>query len=294
MADNLYPYALTTLARVKGRIFDTNTGATQPTSFDNVLIRMINSITDWFEKETGGRRFVLSKYSQEIYSATGRGQLRVILRQAPIFMSTVTGDLTVGSKTILNVSDTTGMVVGMPIAADNLNTTYSDGNGNTIRNAIASISGSTVTVQAAASKAETGAILQVNGLIQLQWRPGTPATLPGWTNFIPDQYQLVNMGKAGVIRLYGFLPMTQDNMVRSTYWAGYAVNWSAAGDGITHQLPGDISEMVENVVVRRFKRRMLAGKGSEALEGATTSWNKELDSEDQDVIGHYRRISTIF
>lgn len=288
MAESIYPYALTSLQRVKDRL------GLSVSNFDAVLTRMINSMTDYFERETGNRRFVLTKYSNEIYSSQGRGQLRVVLRQAPVFFLTTTGDLTAGSNVIANVGDTTGMVAGIPIAADNLITTYQDGNGNTLRNAVASVNGASVTMQAAAKKSETGAILQANGILLFQWRPGTPATDPSWFNFIPDQYQLVNDGKAGIIRVYGFVPMTQDNMLRITYWAGYAVDWSNAGNNTTHRLPADITDVVENVVVRRFKRRDYAGKTSEGLEGATTSWNKELDREDLDVIGHYMRVPTIF
>lgn len=291
--DNILPYALTTLQRVKDRIFDTNTGATQPSSFDNVLTRMINSITDWFEKETGGRRFVLTKYSNEIYSATGRGQLRVVLRQAPVFFTTITGDTVLGSTTISNVSSTTGMVIGMPIAGDNLTGTYV-ANGNQIRNDITAVGNTTLTLSVAATKTETGAILQVNGLINFQWRAGTPATQQSWFNFIPDQYELINNGKSAIIRLYGFSPTSRDNMIRATYYAGYAIDWSNAGNGTTHQLPADISNAIENMVVRIYKRRMLAGKGSEALEGATTAWNKEIDTEDKDVIDHYHRMPNIF
>lgn len=293
MADNLLPYALTTLARVKDRIFDTNTAASQPSSFDNVLTRMINSCTDWFERETGNRRFVLTLYTNEIYSATGVKQLRVVTRQAPIFFATISGNTTVGSTSITGVSSTTGMVVGMPIAGDNLTTTYVTG-GNQIRNAITAISGSTITVAAAAISTATASYFQVNGLVNFQWRAGTPATNPSWFNFIPDQYEVVNDGKAGVIRTYGFIPRLRDNMIRITFYAGYAVDWAQAGNGTTHQLPTDISDTVENLVVRRFKRRVLAGKGSEALAGATTSWNSDIDSEDKDVIGHYRRMPTIF
>ncbi len=283
MAEQLLPYALTTLQRVKDRIFDTNTGASQPSSFDSVLIRMINSSTDWFEKECNGRRFVYTLFKNEIYSANSYKQTRVILKNAPIFFLNANGNMTLGSPIISSVNITTGMVVGMPVLADNfpMNTT------------ISAISGSDVTLSASATSSETGGYFQVNGIMAFQWRPGTPSN-PSWFDFILDQYQVVNDGKAGIIRIYGWVPMTQDNTIRVSYYAGYPVDWANAGNNTTHQLPASISDTVENMVVRRFKRRTLAGKGAEGLEGATTSWNKEIDAEDQDVIGHWRRMPTIF
>lgn len=293
MAEQISPYALTTLQRVKDRIYDTNVTATQPTSFDSVLIRMINSITDWFERECGDRRFVLTLHPNQIYSAYNHRQQKMLTRQAPIFFKTVTGTFTTGSAVVTAVSSTAGMVVGMPVLSDNIITTVVS-NGSQIRNYITAISGATITLAAAAAASATGGYLQVNGLINLQWRAGTPATAPGWFTFLADQYELVNDGKAGSIRLYGFIPSIRDNMIRATYYAGYSVNWSNAGDNDSHKLPADITNTVENIVVRVFKRRMLAGKSSEGLEGATTSWNSEIDTEDKAVIDHYRRMPTIF
>lgn len=284
---------MTTLQRVKDRIYDAGAGATQPSTYDSLLTRMINSCSEWFERECGARQFVQRLYSNDIYSAYSKKQSRIITRQAPIFFATITGNTTAGSSVITGVSSTAGMVVGMPIAADNITPTYVT-SGNQIRNAIAAISGATITLQAAAQTTVIGAIIQVNGLLQLQWRAGTPATLPSWMNFIADQYELVNDGKAGVVKVYGFIPNLLDNMIRATYYAGYTVDWANAGNGTTHRLPADITDSVENIVVRRFKRRMLAGKGSEALEGATTSWNRDIDVDDQCTIDNYRRMPTIF
>lgn len=292
MAEQISPYALTTLQRVKDRLFDSNTSS-QPSAFDSVLTRMINSCSQWMERECGGRQFVIRTNTNEIYSAYGPRQQKVIARQSPIFFATITGNTTAGSNVITGVSSTTGMVVGMPVYGDNLITTYNSG-GNQLRNAITAIGNTSLTLGAAASTTATGVSFQVIGLLNLQYRAGTPATAPSWTNFIPDQYELVNDGKAGVIRVYGAVPRLLDNMIRLNYVAGYPVDWNNAGNETTHQLPADLSNTVENLVVRVFKRRMLAGKGSEALEGATTSWNKEIDSEDQAVIGHYHRMPTIF
>lgn len=282
MAESILPYALTTLQRVKDRIWDTNLSA-QPTAFDSLLTRMINGVTDFVERECGNRRFVLTLYTNEIYSMMSARQKKVIVRNAPVVFQTVTGNTSVGSATISAISNTTAMVVGMPIQGDGIQSGA----------VISAIGTTTITISKTATLAGTTTYFQVNGIISFQFRAGPPSA-PNWTAFIPDQFELVNDGKAGILRIYGSLPSLYSNMARVTYSAGYAVNWANAGDGITHQLPASLSDLVENLVVRRFKRRQFAGKQSEGLEGATTSWNKEIDNEDVDVLQQFRRMPTIF
>lgn len=281
---NLLPYALTTLQRVKDRIFDVNTtSGSQPNVFDGVLTRMINGVTDWVEKECGGRRFVQTRYTNEIYSPSSSAMKRLVLRQAPVTFLTVTGDTTQGSTSVASISSTTAMVVGMPIQGDGIPS------GATI----AAIGDTTLTLSSAATADGSTSYFQINGIISFQFRAGPPSN-PSWTDFVNDQFELVNDGRAGILRIYGALPGLYSNAARVTYYAGYAVDWANAGNGTTHQLPSDLSDMVENIVVRRFKRRILSGMSSQALEGATTSWRDEIDKEDLDVIGHHRRVPTIF
>ena len=159
---------------------------------------------------------------------------------------------------------------------------------------IASVTSSTaIVLSAPSSTTATAQPFTVNGLVSFQWRSGTVSN-PNWTAFITDQYELVNKGRASIIRVYGTLPRLLDNMMRVTYWAGWVIDWPNAGNNTTHQLPTQISDCVENLVVRRFKRRQFAGKTSEALDGATTAWNKDIDADDQDVIEQFRRMPTIY
>lgn len=346
--DTILPYALTTLQRVKDRIYDTNAQYTptgtlngtttisavtpfpacpyvgmaiygtgipfgayitafssalstitisvaatasgtgvaltilnQPVAFDNVLVRMINSCTDWFEREVGGRRFKQTLYTNEVYSAVGPRQKYLVTKQAPITVIISSGNVNAGQTAITGIASTAGMQVGMPIVnCSNLPS-------NVVPTIVSVDSSTQVTISVAASTTQTGMFFQVNGLVSFQWRSGTPSS-PSWTAFIPDQFELQQDGKAGIIRLYGILPRLYDNMARVTYWAGFLINWEFAGDATKHTLPSDVNDTVENLVVRKFKRRQLAGLGSEAFEGATTSWNRELDSDDKDVIGHWR------
>lgn len=142
--------------------------------------------------------------------------------------------------------------------------------------------------------------MPVFSISSFQWRAGTP-TNPNWTDFIADQYELVDPRTdpisglvwypSGMIRVYGVLPRIYNNMIRVSYVAGYPVNWENPEDHDTHWLPGDITGVCENLVVRRFKRRNLAGKSSEAVSGATESWRKDIDQEDKDVLGQYRQVN---
>jgi hypothetical protein len=136
-------------------------------------------------------------------------------------------------------------------------------------------------------------------ITSFQWRAGTPS-YPAWTDFIADWYELIDprtdpvSGQiwypSGMIRIYGAVPQLYNNMIRASYTGGYPVNWNNPEDHNTHWLPGDITNVCENLVVRRFKRRNLAGKSAETLSGTTESWRNTLDQEDLDVLGQYRDI----
>jgi hypothetical protein len=140
----------------------------------------------------------------------------------------------------------------------------------------------------------------VFSISSFQWRAGTPSN-PSWTDFIADQYELVDPRTdpisgtvwypSGMIRVYGVLPGLYNNMIRATYVAGYPVNWSNPEDHNTHWLPGDLTNVCENLVVRRFKRRELAGMSSQRVGDATTTYRNVLDQEDQDVLGQYRQLN---
>jgi hypothetical protein len=140
----------------------------------------------------------------------------------------------------------------------------------------------------------------VFSLTSLQWRAGTP-TNPNWTDFIPDQFELVDPRTdpisgttwypSGQVRVYGVLPRIYNNMIRATYTAGYPVNWANPEDHNTHWLPGDLTNVCENLVVRRFNRRQLAGKSSDRVGDASTTYRNEIDAEDLDVLGQYRQLN---
>lgn len=130
--------------------------------------------------------------------------------------------------------------------------------------------------------------IPVTALTSAQYRAGTVST-PQWTDFITDDYELLEGGESGIIKFYGGV-VRGINVVRFTYTAGYKINFSNAGDNSTHTLPADLTELCERMAIRWFKRRESEGKLSEAFEGATTQWANELTGEDKEIINKYRRL----
>jgi hypothetical protein len=286
--EQVYSYALTTLQRVKDRL------AISANSSDTVLTRMINGATDFIERECGKSglerypndgHFVLKTYTNEVYTVRGSKQIYLPLRNAPVLYLIVTGNLTANNAVVTNVTPSNGIAKGMPLyAIDGLFPQ------DTV---VASVSGTTVTMSAPASVTQTGATFEISGLISFQWRPGVPDA-PNWTSFFPPQYELDQQGYSGIVRVYGPIPRIYNNMVRATYVAGYPVDWPNAGNGGTHLLPADLTNLCENLVVRIFKRAPLDGKASENMSGATVSWRDKLDAFDLNVINNYKRVGNVF
>lgn len=259
----------------------------QPTAYDNLLIRFINMVTDWIGKETGGRKFVQTLVVNEVYSAYGAEQKRMVAKQCPICYYTQSGNMTANSPVVTGIPSTAGMQPGMPI----INCAQTPPG---IITTVKTVDSPTqITMSSSAGANSTGEIFQVIGLVSFQWRAGTP-NAPSWTQFVPDQFELIDDGSAGLIRIYGIMPRLYNNMARITYWFGYLVNWANAGDAVTHTLPSDLTSTCENIVVRAFSRRMQAGKISESLDGATVAWDKDIDMQDKAVVGHYTQVPTIF
>jgi hypothetical protein len=284
--EQLSPYALTSLQRVKDRLNLNNI------QNDAVLTRVINASTDLIERACGKSgierypndgHFVQKKYTNEVYSVRGSRQETLLLRNAPVTYLIVTGDLTTNSPVVANVTPSGGIVAGMPLYA--IQGLFPQGT------TVLSVSGSSVTMSQPASVTQTGAVFEISGLISFQWRAGTPSN-PSWTAFITDQFELEQQGYSGIVRVYGPMPRIYSNMLRATYVAGFPVKWENAGDGSTHQLPSDLSNTCENVAVRIFKRLPLDGKASESMSGATTSWRNDLDQMDKDTINRYTRFTT--
>jgi hypothetical protein len=289
--DVLSPYALTTLQRVKDLLFDPGktillTGATLTQGSETVTafttptgatvragqqISGLGILTGTTVASISGSTITLSQNA--VLSNTG--QTLTVLDQTPQYDAILIRMINWASNFISNECGRTSFVQ-MTYTHD----TYSIENSRQhillLRNA------------------------PVLSISSFQWRAGTPSN-PTWTDFLADQYELIDpvteptsgtvWYPKGEIRVYGVMPRITSNMIRATYIAGYPVNWNNPEDHLTHWLPGDITSVCENLVVRRFRRRMLAGQSSQALEGATTSWRDKLDEEDLMVLGQYRIIN---
>lgn len=297
-------YSLTTLQRCKDRLQLTNNDS------DAVLTRIISSVTDNIERMCGKPgievypndvHFVQKLYINEVYTVGGKRQEKVLLRGSPVLNATVTASTTANSTTInspqlltilpqslmtqvTNLISPNNYVYGLLIQGAGIPAltyiTAGDGAGNfTLSNPVGT--------------SGTNVVIEVSGLLSYQWRSGTPSA-PFWTPFIQDQSEIIEQGRAGIIRTYGQLPYIYSNMLRATYIAGFPVDWQNAGNGTTHRLPADLTNTCENIVVRTFSRLKLAGQASQSLQGATVAWRNDYDAEDKAVITNYTRVGNIF
>jgi len=293
MAEQLSPYALTTLQRVKDLLFD-------PSLFVSLTTCVLNGTTD----VTGvtvptGKTIRVGQPITGTYIPAGT-TIAAIVSPTEITLSQAASGSHSGQT--LSVTD-------QPTAFDLVLIRLINWATNYVNNECGRPGGFvqqtyTNEVYSIENPSQTFLILRntpVFSISSFQWRAGTPSN-PSWTDFIADQYELIdpvpnpsNSGvlyyPKGIIRVYGVLPRIYSNMIRATYVAGYPVNWANPEDQNTHMLPGDITNVCENLVVRRFTRRQMAGKTSQSLEGATMAYNKELDNEDLDVLGQYRLLN---
>lgn len=121
----------------------------------------------------------------------------------------------------------------------------------------------------------------VTTLSAAQYRAGTP-DVPAWTDFQASEYELLQDEEPRRVRVYQRVPRGQNNL-RFTYTAGYKIDF-ANETASTHTLPFDVSDLVERLVVKAFKRRESEGKTAEAATEASTSWAADLSSDDKDLI----------
>lgn len=129
----------------------------------------------------------------------------------------------------------------------------------------------------------------VSALTSFQFRAGTPSN-PSWQSFLTDNYELLQDGGSGIIRVYGGLSHGA-NQVRASYTAGYLIDFANAGTS-THTLPFDISDLCERLVIKTYKKRESEGRSSESYEGGSVNWKELLDEADKRTLDKYRRHPT--
>lgn len=83
MAEKPITYALTTKARVKDRL------GISASNLDTLIDRIIAGVTDLIEGECGGRRFLETTYTNEVYTIFNTNQKYLALNHVPV--GTVTG-----------------------------------------------------------------------------------------------------------------------------------------------------------------------------------------------------------
>lgn len=125
-------------------------------------------------------------------------------------------------------------------------------------------------------------------VFSFQYRMGTPSE-PLWSDMYPDTWELLEDGKSGIIEVPGGLP----KHVKVSYLAGYLIDWDNYYDENSHTLPSDISDLVERLVVREFKKRESEGKMNEGFDGAQIAWKDGLDDIDTAIIARHRHIPTL-
>jgi len=291
--EQLNPFALTTLQRVKDLLFD-----------PNLTINLTGCVLTENSTDVTGVTVPAGKVLRVGQTISGTG----IPTGTTIAAIVSTTELTLSQQATAAESGITLSVIDQPAAFDTVLTRLINWATNYINNECGRPGGfvqqTYVNDTYSIDNPRQSFLLLRNtpvfSLTSLQWRAGTP-TNPSWTDFTPDQFELVDPRTdpisgttwypSGMVRVYGVLPRLYSNMIRASYVAGYPVNWANAEDRNTHWLPGDITSVCENLVVRRFKRRQLGGKASESLSGATESWRNTLDQEDKDVLAQYRQLN---
>ena len=126
----------------------------------------------------------------------------------------------------------------------------------------------------------------VISISSFQQRSGLPNAIT-WADVNAGEYELSPDTELGMIQCYFHLQQGV-NQYRVSYTAGYLIDFDTVGTA-THTLPLDISELCEKLVIKAWKRREKAGLASESFDGNQTSWQKEMDPEDQATIDRYRR-----
>lgn len=112
-------------------------------------------------------------------------------------------------------------------------------------------------------------------------KTGTPGT-PAWTALTTEDYELEDDGKYGVLHILNGASGT--NAIRANYTGGYTT-----GFGTNHNLPYDVSDLCERLVVWAFKRRDHEGKSSDSAQEAAVSWREAITSDDRRIIRRYSR-----
>lgn len=126
----------------------------------------------------------------------------------------------------------------------------------------------------------------VKSIASVETRSGTFDS-PNWTAKDASYYTTEDED-AGIIAVSGSLP-TGVNVLRITYTAGVDFDFDNEGDPDKHELPQDITDLCERIVVRLYNRRHKEGEESSNFEGSEIRWMVNFTKEDKLTLNRYKR-----
>lgn len=129
--------------------------------------------------------------------------------------------------------------------------------------------------------------IPIVSISSFQYRFGLKSS-PNWTDFNTDDWEIVNDGGSGLVRVYGLY--SNINAVRVSYVAGYLIDFANAGNSTLHQLPFDLSDLAERLVIKLFKKRENEGKLSESFQSGSVTWKDFIEDFDQKTMDGYKRL----
>ena len=124
----------------------------------------------------------------------------------------------------------------------------------------------------------------VSALSSLQYRSGS-ISVPTWNSVPAENYELLEDGKAGLIKVYG--GMAKGLVVRVTYTAGYKIDFGTFGNLSLHTLPADLTDCAERLATRLLKRREDEGKSGTSYQQSSVDYMTDLSFEDREVLNYY-------
>lgn len=136
----------------------------------------------------------------------------------------------------------------------------------------------------------------VSAVSAAQYDNGLPNS-PSWVSFLSSDWQLLIDGKLGTadvsklgrIEFPGGAPAGRSNL-RFSYTAGYKISWTDEGTVALHNLPGDIADVCERLVVRMFKKREAEGIDETTANNITMRWAAQFFSEsDKEILNGHKR-----
>lgn len=137
----------------------------------------------------------------------------------------------------------------------------------------------------------------VSAVSAVQYDNGLPNS-PSWVSFLSSDWQLLIDGKLGTtdvsklgrIEFPGGAPEGRSNL-RISYTAGYKISWNDEGNVALHNLPGDIADVCERLVVRMFKKREAEGLDETTANNVTMRWAQQFLSEsDKEILNGHKRL----